>query len=111
MGSCVGSDGRHDPPDSDRHQLHRAGLYYLHDKKLEGETERFTTERVAWTYAINTVENEPEAVLGEMRQTSFDQPLLKMLSGNRTDGRPTETPVMTVALAWSPEQGTRPKTR
>jgi Relaxase/Mobilisation nuclease domain len=81
-----------------------AGLYYLHDKKLEGETERLTTERVAWTYAINTVENDPEAVLAEMRQTSFDQPILKMLSGNRIDGRPTETPVMTVALAWSPEQ-------
>ena len=39
-----------------------------------------------------------------MRQTSADQPLLKMLSGDRTDGRPTETPVMTVALAWLSEQ-------
>jgi hypothetical protein len=81
-----------------------AGLYYLHDKMQEDEKERLTTDRVAWTYAINTLEEEPEAVLAEMRQTAFDQPLLKQLSGNRLDGRPTERTVMTVALAWSPEQ-------
>jgi hypothetical protein len=81
-----------------------AGLYYLHDKKREGERERFTTRRVAWTHAINTLEDDPEQVLAEMRQTAFDQPLLKHLSGNRVDGRPTERTVMTVALAWSPEQ-------
>ena len=80
------------------------GLYYLHDKKLEGEQERLTTERVAWTYAINTLENEPEEVLAEMRKTAFDQFFLKMTSGNRVDGRPTEQTVMTVALAWSPDQ-------
>jgi Relaxase/Mobilisation nuclease domain len=81
-----------------------AGLYYLHDKKQEGERERLTTDRVAWTYAINTLEEEPEAVLAEMAQTARDQGLLKHLAGKRPDGRPTERTVMTVALAWSPEQ-------
>lgn len=81
-----------------------AALYYLHDKRQEGEAERLTTERVAWTQALNTLENEPEAVFAEMRQTAFDQPYLKMMSGNRIDGRPTEKPVMTIALAWSPEE-------
>jgi Relaxase/Mobilisation nuclease domain len=81
-----------------------AGLYYLHDKLQEGETERLTTDRLAWTHALNTVENEPEAVLAEMRQTAFDQPMLKMLSGNRIDGRPTDKPVLTVALSWAPTQ-------
>jgi len=81
-----------------------AGLYYLHDKKQEGEQERLTTDRVAWTYAINTLEEEPEAVLAEMAQTARDQSLLKHLAGKRPDGRPTERTVMTVALAWSPEQ-------
>src|SRR5258707_9530125 len=80
------------------------GLYYLHDKKRDGEAERLTTGRVAWAHAINTMEDEPEAVLAEMRQTAFDQPILKMLSGNRVDGRPTEKPVMTVALSWAPDQ-------
>lgn len=81
-----------------------AALYYLHDKKLEGENERLTTDRVAWTYAINTLEDGPEAVIREMQQTAMNQQVLKLLSGNRLDGRPTERTVMTVALAWSPEQ-------
>src|SRR5262245_8452019 len=63
---------------------------YLHDKRKEGELERLTTERVAWTYAVNTLENEPERVLAEMRRTCFDQQYLKMLSGNRVDGSRTQ---------------------
>ena len=59
---------------------------------------------MAWTHAINTLENDPRAVFAEMRQTAFDQPYLKLMSGNRIDGRPTEKPVITIALAWSPEQ-------
>jgi len=81
-----------------------AALYYLHDKRLEGEQERLTTERVSWTHTLNTLENEPEAVIREMQHTAMNQQLLKYLSGNRGDGRPTERTVMTVALAWSPEQ-------
>ena len=77
-----------------------AELYYLHDKRAEGEKVRETKERVTWTYAINTLEDEPEAVLAEMRHTAFNQYLLKWESGNRVDGRPTEKPVMTVALSW-----------
>jgi hypothetical protein len=81
-----------------------AGLYYLHDKKKDGEKVRLSTDRVAWTHAVNTLENDPEAVLAEMRQTARDQSFLKFQSGKRSDGRPTERTVMTVALAWSPEQ-------
>jgi relaxase-like protein len=81
-----------------------AGLYYLHDKRLAGENERLTKERVAWTHAVNTLEEEPGAVLAEMRQTAFNQPVLKQLAGKRLDGRPTEKTVMTVSLAWSPEE-------
>ena len=80
------------------------GLYYLHDKRQKGEDERLTKERVAWTHAVNTMEDEPEAVLAEMRQTVRNQTLLKQLSGNRADGRPTRDTVMTVSLAWSPDQ-------
>jgi hypothetical protein len=81
-----------------------AALYYLHDKRAEGEQVKETKDRVAWTYAINTLEDEPEAVLAEMRVTAFNQFLLKMESGNRIDGRPVERPVMTVALAWPREE-------
>jgi Relaxase/Mobilisation nuclease domain len=81
-----------------------AGLYYLHDKKREGETVRLTTDRVAWTHSLNTLEDDPHGVLAEMRQTAFDQGMLKHLAGERGDGRPTERTVLTVALAWSPDQ-------
>ena len=81
-----------------------AALYYLHDKRAEGEQVRESKDRVAWTYAINTLEDEPEAVLAEMRVTAFNQFLLKMELGNRIDGRPVERPVMTVALAWPHEE-------
>jgi Relaxase/Mobilisation nuclease domain len=81
-----------------------AALYYLHDKRLEGESERLTTDRVAWTYAHNTLEDDPQAVIREMQYTAMHQEMLKYLSGNRTDGRPTKNTVMTVALAWSPDQ-------
>ena len=81
-----------------------AGLYHLHDKRKDGELVRLTTERVAWTYAINTMEEEPERVLAEMRRTCLDQQYLKLVSGNRTDGSPTQKPVFTVALSWSPDE-------
>lgn len=81
-----------------------AALYYLHDKRHEGEAERLTSDRVAWTHAVNTLENDPEAVLAEMRQTALDQSFLKIQAGKRVDGRPTGRTVMTVALAWAPDQ-------
>lgn len=81
-----------------------AGLYYLHDKRLAGEQERLTRQRVAWTYTLNTLESDPEAVLAEMRHTARHQQLLKQMSGNRLDGRPIDQAVTTIALAWSPAQ-------
>jgi hypothetical protein len=81
-----------------------AALYYLHDKRHQGEAERLTSDRVAWTHAVNTLENDPEAVLAEMRQTALDQSFLKIQAGKRVDGRPTGRTVMTVALAWAPDQ-------
>jgi hypothetical protein len=81
-----------------------AELYYLHDKSPENGPKATTRERVAWTHTLNCVHDDPELAFKEMRCTSFDQPYLKMVSGNRVDGRPTEKPVMTVALAWPPDQ-------
>ncbi|MBJ7532938.1 relaxase/mobilization nuclease domain-containing protein [Rhodomicrobium vannielii ATCC 17100] len=81
-----------------------AELYYLHDKSPNAGPKATTRERVAWTHTLNCVHDDPELALAEMRHTAFDQPYLKMVSGNRVDGRPTEKPVMTVALAWPPDQ-------
>lgn len=81
-----------------------AELYYLHDKRQDGEKARFTQRRVAWAHTENTLSDDPAEAFAEMRKTSFDQPMLKHLSGNRTDGRPTDRPVMTISLAWAPDQ-------
>jgi hypothetical protein len=81
-----------------------AALYYLHDKRREGEAERLTGERVAWTKALNTLEDDPEHVIAEMQHTAMNQNILKRQAGMRLDGRPTEQTVMTVALSWSPTQ-------
>lgn len=81
-----------------------AGLYLLHDKRESGETERYTADRIPWTYALNTLEDDPQHVIAEMQQTCLDQAALKLESGNRPDGRPMAKPVMTVSLAWSPYQ-------
>ncbi len=75
-----------------------AALYYLHDKGAA------TSTRVAWTYAINTLENDPRSAIAEMQGTVRRQAVLKQMSGNRHDGRPTGDTVMTIALAWSPAQ-------
>lgn len=81
-----------------------AGLYLLHDKLEPGEAARTTANRVPWTHALNTLEDEPWQVIAEMQQTCLNQSALKLESGNRLDGRPTEKPVMHVSLAWSPDQ-------
>lgn len=81
-----------------------AGLYYLHDKRRDGEAVRLTDRRVAWTHTENTLHDDPEAALDEMRRTTLRQAALKRASGNRTDGRPTENTVITVSLAWAPDQ-------
>lgn len=81
-----------------------AELYYLHDKRRDGERVRLTERRVAWTHTENTLSDDAAEAFAEMRKTAFDQPILKQLSGNRIDGRPTDRPVMTVSLAWAPDQ-------
>lgn len=53
-----------------------AALYYLHDKRREGEAERLTDERLAWTYSVNTLEDDPERVIAEMQHTAMIQQTL-----------------------------------
>ena len=79
-----------------------ARLYSLRKKPAQDE---FTGQAaVAWTYSLNCVHDAPEWVLKEMRYTHLSQPWLKMASRKRVDGRPSEKPLMTVGLAWRPDQ-------
>jgi len=58
-----------------------AGLYYLHDKRLEGETEKLTSERVAWTETRNLMTDDAEFSLRIMAATAMDKDRLKEAAG------------------------------
>jgi hypothetical protein len=81
-----------------------AMLYYLHDKRQEGELLRLTDERVAWTATRNCAHDEPELAFAEMIATAEDQQRLKVAAGERLSGRPCEEPVMTISLSWHPSE-------
>ena len=80
-----------------------AGLYYLHDKSPEDGLKAATQERVAWTYTVNCLYDDPEKAIKEMQHTCLSQERLKREAGKPLNGRPTEKPVMTVVLAWPPD--------
>jgi hypothetical protein len=79
-------------------------LYYLHDKRREGELLRFTDERVAWTATRNCAHHEPELAFAEMIATAESHEQLKQAAGERLSGRPLEQPVMTISLSWHPSE-------
>jgi len=79
-----------------------AQLYSL--RKKPAQDELMGQAAVAWTWSLNCVHDAPEWVLKEMRYTQLSQRRLKMASGKRMDGRPTEKPLMTIGLAFRPDQ-------
>ena len=76
--------------------------YYLHDKKLEGERERFTSERVAWTETRNLATNNPEMAGKVMAATAMDADRLKRDAGVRNTGRKSDQSVYAYTLSWHP---------
>src|SRR5262245_34267833 len=81
-----------------------AMLYYLHDKRQEGEFLRLSDDRVAWTATRNCASNDPELAFKEMSATAWDAERLKAEAGERLSGRPLEQPVMTISLSWHPSE-------
>ncbi len=81
-----------------------AALYYLHDKREEGEAERSTSARVAWTYALNLPTQDPDRAWRMMAHTAMTQAELKAAAGVKATGRKLEKPVMAYSLAWSPDE-------
>ena len=78
--------------------------YYLHDKKLEGERERFTSERVAWTETRNLATNNPEMAGKVMAATAMDADRLKREAGVRNTGRKSDQSVYAYTLSWHPDE-------
>ena len=75
-----------------------AGQYYLHDKQAE------TSERVAWTEAVNLRTANPDRAIRVMAATALDRDALKLAAGIKAGGRSSEKVVQTYSLAWHPEQ-------
>jgi hypothetical protein len=81
-----------------------AALYFLHDKREKGETERLTDDRVVWIDSFNTVQNDPERIIREMQATAMNQNWLRQQAGHTRGGNTTRNCVMSVSLSWHPEQ-------
>ena len=85
-----------------------AALYYLHDKRREGEAERLTGARVAWTHTLNLMTDDPEAAWRRMARTAMIGDDLKKAAGVKATGRKMTKPVFAYSLSWDPsEQPTR----
>ena len=86
-----------------------AALYYAHDKRREGEAERLTSERVAWTHTVNLATGDPERAWRIMADTAMRQGEIKAAAGKKATGRKLTKPVYAYSLAWHPErESTRP---
>src|SRR5882762_3875614 len=83
-----------------------AALYYLHDKRQDGEAERFTSGRVAWVETVNLPTGDPERAWQIMAHTALAQAELKAAAGTKATGRKLKNPVFAYSIAWHP--GERP---
>ena len=83
-----------------------AALYYLHDKRRDGEAERLTADRVAWVETVNLPTGDPERAWRIMAHTALAQAELKAAAGIKATGRKLAKPVFAYSLAWHP--GERP---
>jgi len=81
-----------------------ASLYYLHDKRREGEAERLTSDRLAWAHTVNLATADPERGWRIMADTAMRQGEIKAAAGEKATGRKLTKPVYAYALAWHPEQ-------
>ena len=89
-----------------------AGAYYLHDKKLKGETKRNTSERVEWTDTRNLMSDKSELAIKIMAYTAMDKDRLKEQAGIKNTGRKSKGDVYAYSIAWHPdEQGKFDKTQ
>lgn len=81
-----------------------AMLYYLHDKRQEGENSRMTGDRVAWTSTRNLFSDDPDVAVKIMRATANDQDRLKAEAGVKNTGRKSDKCVYAYSIAWHPDE-------
>jgi hypothetical protein len=81
-----------------------AAAYYLHDKREDGEADRRTTDRVAWTRTLNLPTDDPNRAWRMMVHTAQSQAELKAAAGEKATGRKLTKPVFAYSLAWHPDE-------
>lgn len=81
-----------------------AALYYLHDKRQDGEAERLTSDRVAWSETRNLSTDDPELAWRIMAATAMDQDRLKAEAGIKATGRKSDASVYAYSIAWHPDE-------
>lgn len=81
-----------------------AALYYLHDKRLDGEKVRLTADRVSWSETRNLPTTDPQRAWRMMADTASQQAALKSAAGLEQTGRKLEKPVFAYSLSWHPEE-------
>jgi Ti-type conjugative transfer relaxase TraA len=86
-----------------------AAAYYLHDRRQPGETERTTSERVAWTATRNLPTDDPERAWRMMAHTALSQAALKAAAGVPATGRRLKKPVIAYSLSWHPDERPTPE--
>lgn len=78
--------------------------YYLHDKRQEGEAQRWTTERVAWTATRNMATDDPAVAMRVMIATAQRADDLKAAAGIAATGRKSAKSVYAYSLSWHPDE-------
>lgn len=78
--------------------------YLQHDKRLEDEDVRTTTDRVEWTEFRNIVTDNPELAYRIMAATAAQQDELKRQAGKSVAGNKSDQVVFHYSLAWHPDE-------
>lgn len=79
-------------------------LYFLRDKRQEGQAPPLTADRVAWAQPINLPTDDPERAWRMMATTVIKANELKAGAGVKNTGNKLQKPVAHYSLSWHPSE-------
>jgi hypothetical protein len=78
--------------------------YLQHDKRLEGEEVKFTSDRVEWQAFRNLATDNPDMAYRIMMATANQQDALKREAGQSAAGNKSDKVVFHYSLGWHPDE-------
>ena len=78
--------------------------YLSHDKRLDGEESRTTSERVEWMVFNNLAVDDPSSAWRIMAATARQQDEIKRRAGNSVAGNKSDQVVFHYSLGWHPDE-------